>query len=236
MKVISRTSVMRYRDTEKSMKAIGDELDVATLLEGGVQRAGNQVRINVQLIDANTDKHLWAETYDRELTATNIFAIQSEIATAIANALRATLSPEEQERIAAVPTENLAAYDAYLLGKQRMATRNTEGLAEAVDYFQQAITLDPMFALAYVGLSDAYQLQILYSGLPWEEMNAKAENAINKALALDDKSGEAYAAIPLRHGHARAHQVFARADRAFAQSAPDCECSDVERRHRSRGC
>jgi TolB-like protein/Tfp pilus assembly protein PilF len=195
MKVISRTSVMQYRDTQKTMKTIGEELGVATLLEGGVQRAGKQVRINVQLIDANKDEHLWAEVYDRELTAANIFAIQSEIATAIANALLATLSPEEQERIAAVPTENLAAYEAYLLGKQRMAKRTSAGLAEAMDYFQQAITLDPKFALAYVGLSVTYYLQIYFSGLPQEEMFSKAEAAINKALALDDKLGEAYTAL-----------------------------------------
>ncbi|MFT7458133.1 MAG: TolB-like protein/class 3 adenylate cyclase/Flp pilus assembly protein TadD [Planctomycetota bacterium] len=197
MKVISRTSVMGYRGTTKNMKTIGGELGVATLLEGSVQRAANQVRINVQLIDVNTDEHLWAEIYDRELTAANIFAIQSEISTAIAKALRATLSPEEQERLGAVPTENLSAYEAYLLGKQRMVSRISDRLAEAVDYFEQAIALDPLFALAYVGLSDTTQLQFLYSGLPREEMNAKAEMAINKALALDDKLGEAYASLGL---------------------------------------
>lgn len=215
MKVISRTSVMQYRDTQKTMKTIGNELNVATLLEGGVQRAGNQIRINVQLIDADTDEHLWAEVYDRELTAANIFAIQSEIATAIANALRATLSPEEQERIAAVPTENLAAYEAYLLGKQRMAKRSIEGLAEAADYFEQAVALDPAFALAYVGLSDTYQLQTEYSGLPKEEMFALAEVAINKALALNDKSGEAYASL----GHLKQYrQDFDGAEVAYIKA------------------
>ena len=193
--VISRTSVMQYRDTQKKMKTIGDELGVATLLEGSVQRAESQVRINVQLIDVDTDKHLWAETYDRELTAANIFAIQSEIATAIANALLATLSPEEKERIAAVPTENLAAYETYMLGKQRMAKRTSKALAEAVDYFEQAVALDPMFALAYVGLSETFILQISYSSLPQDEMNAKAEMAINKALSLDDNLGEAYTSL-----------------------------------------
>jgi TolB-like protein/class 3 adenylate cyclase/Flp pilus assembly protein TadD len=197
LKVISRTSVMQYRDTQKTMKTIGDELGVATLLEGGIQRAGNRVRINMQLIDADTDKHLWAETYNKELTATNIFEIQEQVATAIAKALLATLSPEEQERIAAVPTENLVAYEAYLLGKQRMAKRTSEALAEAVDYFQEAIALDPAFALAYVGLSDVYQLQISYGGMPNEKMNALAETAINKALALDDRLGEAYASLGL---------------------------------------
>ena len=193
--VISRTSMMGYRGTTKNMKTIGEELGVTTLLEGGIQRAGNQVRINVQLIDADTDKHLWAETYNKELTAANIFAIQSEIATAIADALLATLSPEEQERIAAVPTENLAAYEAYLLGKQRLAKRTTEALAEAVDYFQQAIDLDADFALAYVGLSDSYQIQSFT--LQKDEVHALAEIAINKALTLDDKSGEAYTSLGL---------------------------------------
>ncbi|MCZ6526216.1 MAG: tetratricopeptide repeat protein [Gammaproteobacteria bacterium] len=197
LKVISRTSVMQYRDTRKTIRTIGDELGVATILEGGIQRAGNRVRINVQLIDANTDVHLWAETYNKELTAVNIFEIQEQIATEIANALRATLSLEEQERLKLVPTKNLDALEAYFLGKQRMVARTSDGLAEAVDYFQQAIALDADFALAYVGSSDVYQLQIGYSGLPKEVMNAKAEIAINKALALDDKLGEAYASLGL---------------------------------------
>ncbi|MGI9200615.1 MAG: tetratricopeptide repeat protein, partial [Woeseiaceae bacterium] len=99
LKVISRTSVLQYRDTEKSMKVIGDELGVKALLEGGVQRAGDRIRINVQLIDASTDEHLWAETYNRELTADNIFEIQEEISLEIAGALHAALSPDEQKRI-----------------------------------------------------------------------------------------------------------------------------------------
>ncbi|MBT7952665.1 MAG: hypothetical protein HN764_13635 [Gammaproteobacteria bacterium] len=197
MKVISRTSVMGYRDTTKNMKAIGGELGVSTLLEGSVQRMTNQVRINVQLIDVSTDEHLWAEIYDRELTAANIFAIQSEIATAIAKALHATLSPEEQERLATIPTKNLAAYEAYLLGKQRMATRTNEKLVEAAAYFEQAIELDPAFALAYVGLSDSYQLQTVYSDLPQAKMNALSKNAINMALTLNDNLAEAYASLGL---------------------------------------
>ncbi len=102
---------MNYRDTTKNMRQIGEELGVANILEGGVQRAGNTVRINVQLIDAATDEHLWAKVYDRQLTAENIFAIQTEIARAIASALEATLSPREQELLATAPTSNLEAYD-----------------------------------------------------------------------------------------------------------------------------
>ncbi len=192
LKVISRTSVMSYRDTTKNLKTIGEELGVSTVLEGGIQRAGNQIRVNVQLIDAATDEHLWADTYDRRLTANNIFAIQTEIATAIADALRATLSPEEQDRLASVPTENLAAYEAYLLGRLRLARETTEALVEAVDYFQQAIELDPNFALAYVGLADSYGWQVFFGSLAPEEGLASAQAAADKALALDDQLGEVY--------------------------------------------
>jgi TolB-like protein/Tfp pilus assembly protein PilF len=195
LKVISRTSVMEYRNTTKNLKTIGQELGVATVLEGGVQRAGDRVRINVQLIDAATDEHLWADTYDRRLTAANIFTIQTEIATAIADALRATLSPEEQDRLASVPTENLAAYEAYLLGRQRLARETAAALVEAVDYFQQAIELDPVFALAYVGLADSYGMQLYLGTLAPEEGLARMQAAADKALALDDQLGEAYSSL-----------------------------------------
>jgi len=197
IKTISRTSVLQYRDTTKTIPQIAEELGVATVLEGGVQRAGVQVRINVQLIDARTDEHLWSEIYDRQLSAANIFTIQSEIATAIAEALQATLSPQEQDRLKAVPTENLAALEAYFHGKQRMAKRTTGALAEAVEHFQQAIELDPDFALAYVGLADSYLLQTAYSWLPIlnDEMLPKVEAAIDKALELDDQLGEVYATL-----------------------------------------
>ena len=191
LKVIARTSMERL-DPNLSIPEIGTKLGVATVLEGGVQRAGDRVRINVQLIDCKTEAHLWAETYDRELTAANIFSIQTEIAKTVADALRATLSLEEQGRLATVPTENLDAYQAYLLGKQRIAKLTTASLTDAVDYFQQAITLDPSFALAYVGLADAYIWQEGVVGSPLEETLAKAQVAVDKALALDDRLGEAY--------------------------------------------
>ena len=186
LKVISRTSVMEYRGTTKNLKIIGEELGVATVLEGGVQRAGDRVRINVQLIDTRTDEHLWADTYDRKLTAANIFAIQSEIATAIANALRATLSPEEQRRLATAPTQNLAALDSYFLGKQLLERRTTESLSAAVEYFQRVIDLDPEYALAYSGLADAYMLLPEHSATMDRNLALeKSEAAANRALALD---------------------------------------------------
>ncbi|MBW2694237.1 MAG: winged helix-turn-helix domain-containing protein, partial [Deltaproteobacteria bacterium] len=195
LKVISRTSVMEYRNTTKNLKTIGQELGVATVLEGGVQRVGDQVRVSVQLIDAQTDDHLWADNYNRQLTTANIFAIQVEIATAIADALRATLSPEEQEFLDAVPTHSMAALEAYFRGKQRLAKRSSAALAEAVDEFNRAVELDPSFALAYVGLADSYQMQVEYSGLPLDEMFEKAQAAIDRVLALDDRLAEAYASL-----------------------------------------
>jgi TolB-like protein len=195
MKVISRTSVMEYKDTTKKIPEIAKELGVANILEGGVQRSGNQVRINVQLIDAETDEHLWAEIYDRQLTAENLFVIQSEVSTAIANALHATLSPDEQQRINSVPTQNLEAYEAYMLGRQRWVARTADSTAEAVLHFQKATDLDPNFAQAYSGLADAYRHQVPYGGLPRSEVFPKAERAARKALELDNQLGEAHATL-----------------------------------------
>jgi TolB-like protein len=148
MKVIARTSVEQFRDTKLTTKEIGEKLGVTQVLEGGVQRAGKRVRVTVQLIEAATDAHLWAESYDRELTAANIFAIQSEVAAAIASALNTTLTPAERLSVNAIRTQSLDAWEAYQLGKQRMAKRTSAGLAEAETFFQRAINLDPTFALA----------------------------------------------------------------------------------------
>jgi TolB-like protein len=132
LRVISRTSVLEYRDTTRNITEIGKELGVGSILEGGVQRAGDEIRINVQLIDARTDEHIWADTFDRELSAANVFAIQSEISAAIADALEAELSDDELERIDAVPTENLAALQAYFTGKQLIEKRTTDSIRAAI--------------------------------------------------------------------------------------------------------
>lgn len=190
--VISRTSVEKFRNSSQSMKEIGAALGVKTILEGGVQRAGDRVRINVQLIDVDSDAHLWAETYDRELTTANIFAIQSEISQSIAESLKATLSPEEKAQIETAQTGNMAALEAYFRGRQAMAKRTSASLAEAERQFKKAIELDPSYALAYVALADTYSLQTGYSGLPESEYKALAQPLIDKALALNDSLGEAY--------------------------------------------
>jgi len=192
LRVISRTSVAQFKDTNKSIREIAELLGVATILEGGVQRAGNQVRINIQLIDAATDAHLWAQTYDRELTATNIFAIQSEIATAVTLALRATLTPEEQTRIAGVPTQNMEALEEYFRGRTELDQRTLPSIESARMRFEHARQLDAGFALALAGeaqaiifLSDSFNS---YGDIPEIETNAMARPLLEtaKLLAPDD--------------------------------------------------
>jgi len=200
LKVISRTSVEKFRDTRLGAKEIAEQLGVKSILEGGVQRAGDRVRINVQLIDAASDEHLWAESYDRELTAANIFAIQSEVAAAIAGALKATLTAGEKARMSAVPTQNLEAWENYQLGRQRVAKRTSTGLTEAERYFQKAIELDPDFALAYSGLADSLAMSLAYTGTPRAATLERAQEAADAALALDPGLADAWASAALIAG------------------------------------
>ena len=197
MKVIARTSVEQFRDTKLSTKEIGKKLGVTRVLEGSVQRAGDRVRVTAQLIDTASDAHLWAESYDRELTAANIFAIQSEVATSIAAALETTLTAAEKARVNIVPTRNLAAWEAFQLGRQRMARRTAETLSDAEHFFQQAIDFDPTFALAYVGLSDSLALQIEHAGAQSDVTLARADAAVATALELDPNLAEAWASSAL---------------------------------------
>ena len=193
LKVISRTSVMGYRDTTKNLREIGSELGVATILEGSVQRTADQVRISVQLIDAQTDHHLWVQTFDRALAAQNIFAIQSEITRAIANALNTALSPAEQGYVTKIPTQSLEAYDYYLLGRHASGSRDPKSLDKAISFFAQAIAADNRYAPAYSGLADAYLLLSTYGNLSGQDAAAKAKPLIDKALALDPERAEAHA-------------------------------------------
>jgi TolB-like protein/Flp pilus assembly protein TadD len=197
LEVISRTSIMQYKERAgKSLPEIAGELGVGTVLEGSVQRAGDRVRVNVQLIDASTDRHLWAQTYDEELTAANIFAIQSDIARKIAAALQATLAPDVEERIEARPTESLEAYDLYNRGRylaNRSLTR--EDQESAADLYRQAIAADPAYAPAHVGLAGTYYFLWVLGFLAVEEALPQARAAVERALELDETLAEAHAAL-----------------------------------------
>ena len=193
-KVISRTSTERYRDTDLPIPEIGEALGVATILEGGVQRAGSQVRINVQLIDAATDEHVWAETYDRALNLENLFEIQSEIAREVVVALHGVLSDEEAERIEQQPTTSFAAYEEYSFGRQELQKRTGESLLRAKTHFEKAIELDPDYAQAWVGLATVLALPHYYGESP-ETTYGDLEEAVKAALAIDPLLGEAYAGL-----------------------------------------
>ena len=186
LRTVSRTSMLRYRDSDKSIPEIADELDVATVLEGGVQRSGTTVRISVQLIDAAADEPLWTEVYDRELTAANIFAIQSEIARAIGDQLQAALSDDDLRRLDAIPTSSIAALESYFIGKQMLEGRTIQSLLAAIEYFEAVVELDPEFALGWSGLADAYMLMPEYSSsFDRELVEHRSLEAVLTALALD---------------------------------------------------
>jgi TolB-like protein/Tfp pilus assembly protein PilF len=215
LKVIARTSVEQFRDTKLTTREIGEKLGVTKVLEGGVQRAGDRVRVTVQLIDAPTDAHLWAESYDHELTAANIFAIQSDVAAAIADALKATLTASEKARVDAVSTQNLQAWEAYQLGRQRLVKRTSTGLIESEKFFRRALELDPKFALAYCGLADSLSLRLDYTDAPIKATLQEAQTAVDKALELDPELSDAWASSGLiasyREKHVQAVQMYRRA-------------------------
>jgi TolB-like protein len=188
LKTISRTSVLRYRSSDKSIPEIAIELGVSYVVEGGVQRTGDKVRISVQLIDAASDEPLWAETYDRGLSAANIFAIQSEIASSITIELEATLTQDDEQRLNTVPTNNLEALEAYFTGKQLADERGREAIESAIGEFERAISLDPDFALAYAGLAYAWLLIPEYSATVDPKLSRDSSKAaIARALELDSE-------------------------------------------------
>jgi TolB-like protein/Tfp pilus assembly protein PilF len=196
--VISRTSVLEYRDTAKNLKQIGEELGVANIMEGAVQRSGNRVRINVQLIDAVSDEHLWAEVYDRELTTENLFDIQTEIAQSIAGALKATLTDQEITSVSDVPTGNVAAYELYLQGKRFALGESEIGFDTAVELYEQALRLDPEFKLAWIGLAQAYINNFWTYGADPADRD-KSREAIDRARAIDPDFPELYMAEGFYH-------------------------------------
>ena len=185
VRVISRTSVMRYAGSTKPIREIAAELGVGTVLEGGVQRAGNRVRINAQLIDAATDAHLWSETFDRELTVENLLDIQSEITRAIATALQSVLVGDAVHAAEKLPTHSTQAYDAYLLGNtlSRYEMRDPEAIQRGIGAYAEAVRLDPEFATAYARKAVAHLMLVWWSVDPVENL-ALAQQALERARAL----------------------------------------------------
>jgi TolB-like protein/Tfp pilus assembly protein PilF/class 3 adenylate cyclase len=193
LKVISRTSTEKYRSAPDNLREIAKQLGVANVLEGSVQKAADQVRVNVQLINALNDAHLWGDIYDRKLT--DIFAVESDIAKTIADTLQAKLTGTEKQMIAAQPTSNTTAYDLYLKGRSLWSKRGGENLRQAIGFYEQAIAQDPNFALAYTGLADAYVILPIYTAVVPRGAYSKAKAAVVKALQLDDKLADAHTAL-----------------------------------------
>jgi TolB-like protein/Tfp pilus assembly protein PilF len=192
LKVIARTSTQKFRSAPENLPEIAKQLGVMNILEGSVQKVNDQVRVNVQLINAATEAHLWAEIYDRKLT--DIFAVESDIAKTIAGTLQAKLSGSEKLLMAKKPTVNPEAYELYLKGRFFWNKRTAEDLRKAIDYFNAAIAKDPDYALAYAAVAQSWLILPAYGGGSPKECIPPAEAAISKALALDESSSDAHAA------------------------------------------
>ena len=195
LKVISRTSTLKYKSAPDNLREIARQLGVANILEGSVQKAADQVRVNVQLINALNDAHLWGDVYDRKLT--DIFAVESDIAKTIADTLQAKLTGEEKQSIAAQPTSDLTAYELYLKGRSLWGKRSGDNLPKAIAFYEQAIARDPNYALAYAGLAEAYVILPFYTATAPRDANPKAKTAALRALQLDERLAEAHTALGL---------------------------------------
>ena len=195
LRVISRTSVMAYKGTSKSLPEIARELNVDGIIEGSVTRSGQRVRITAQLLYGPSDKHLWAETYERDLG--DVLGLQSEVAQAIAQQVRAQVTPQLQARFRAARPVNPEAYDAYLRGRYYLSNMFTmaQPLNMAKNYFEEAVRKDPGFAAAYSGLAEDYIYLAIFRQMPAEAAHQQAEEALRHALALDDSIGEAHDAL-----------------------------------------
>ncbi len=228
LKVISRTSTLKYQSHPEDLKTVGVQLGVASVLEGSVQRAGEQVHINLQLIDARDDSHLWAQSYDREIK--DIFAVERDVAQSVADALKAQLMPAEAARVAATPTQNPAAYDLYLQGMGHFNKAYDQDvltaaeMPQAIALFEQAVAADPKFALAYAQM--AYAQIFIYFNAPdrTEARLAAAKTAVDRALSLQPDLGEARLALGIYHywgrrDYEQALEQFRLARKALPNSA-----------------
>jgi TolB-like protein/Tfp pilus assembly protein PilF len=193
LKVISCLSTQRFKSAPDDLPAIAKQLGVANILQGSVQRSANEVRVNVQLVKAETDTHLWADTFDRKLT--DVFQIESDIARTIAEKLQAKLSGSEERAISVEPTADLEAHELYLQGRYLWNRRTVQNLKKALSYFEEAVKKDPNYALAYAGIADTYTVMPAYSAGSPQECLPRARAAAQKALELDDSLAEAHASL-----------------------------------------
>ncbi|MGH7457450.1 MAG: hypothetical protein ACRENG_39235, partial [bacterium] len=198
LKVIARTSVMRYKNTDKSIKEIGEELNVAIVLEGSIRKEDNNIRVTAQLIKVEDESHIWAENYNKKLAG--VFALQDEVSQAIAQALQVTLTPAKISVLASTPPKNTAAYEYYLRGRHQLygkflRSNQESDFQNALNLFHQAIDIDSNYALAYAGLAQAFHFQWVYSGFRSREaLDLKFKNAA-VAVKLDPNSAEAQAML-----------------------------------------
>jgi TolB-like protein/predicted Zn-dependent protease len=193
LKVISRTSTQHFKSSPENLPQIAKQLGVANILQGSVQKVADRIRVNVQLINATTDAHLWADIYDRKLT--DIFAVESDIAKTITDTLKVKLTGSEKNAIAKAPTANNEAYELYLKGRFFWNKRTAVDLRKSIEYFNQAIERDPKYSLAYAALAQAWVLLPAYNGGAPNDCFPQAEAAAGEALALDDNSADAHAAL-----------------------------------------
>jgi len=193
LKVISRTSTQKYKSAPDNLREIAKQLGVANILEGSVQKAADQVRVNVQLINALNDAHLWGDVYDRKLT--DIFSVESDIAKTVADTLQAKLTGAEKQSISSQPTSDLAAYELYLKGRSFWRKRGGDNIPKAIAFYEQAIARDPNYALAYAGMAEAYVVLPWFTGTIPRDATPKAKAAALKAVQLDDNLAEAHTAL-----------------------------------------
>src|SRR5262245_5445087 len=240
LKVISRTSTAKYKSKPEDLKTVSQQLGVATVLEGSVQKAADKVRVNVQLIDARADSHLWAKSYDRDIK--DVFAVESEVAQEIADSLQAKLSPAEANTLATAPTKNTAAYDLFLKGELEQRVANTSLKAESFDqataWYQQAIALDPNFALAYARLVECRMSRHWFIESFTEAELAEVKQMADHALVLAPDLAEAHVALGIfyYYGYRQYDQALSEFQRAIQlqpNNAPAIEYSGYV--HRRQG-
>jgi TolB-like protein/Flp pilus assembly protein TadD len=193
LKVISRTSTEKYKSKPDNLREIAKQLGVSNILEGSVQKAADQVRVSVQLINATTDGHLWAEIYDRKLT--DIFKVETDIAKTIAETLQAKLTGSEEHAISVKPTADAAAYQLYLKGRFFWGRRSGDNIPKAIEYFEEAIRQDPNYALAYAGLAEAWITLPGHASARLQDVKPKAKEAALKSLQIDDTLAGAHTAL-----------------------------------------